>query len=92
MLNDISSFMNLFTAFICFFCCERYVFLEKGLESGKQWVYYAFSALLVFGSNKLSGLGKALGTSIREFKEEVKNPGNAEAKEGGENDSKSAKE
>ena len=49
-------------------------------------------AILVFGSNKLSGLGKALGTSIREFKEEVQNPGNAEAKEGGENDSKSAKE
>ena len=49
-------------------------------------------AILVFGSNKLSGLGKALGTSIREFKEEVKNPGSAEAKEGGENDSKSAKE
>ena len=49
-------------------------------------------AILVFGSNKLSGLGKALGTSIREFKEEVKNPGNAEGKEGGENDSKSAKE
>lgn len=49
-------------------------------------------AILVFGSNKLSGLGKALGTSIREFKEEVKNPGNAEAKEGGENDNKSAKE
>ncbi|MDD6305461.1 MAG: ATP-binding protein [Clostridiales bacterium] len=55
MLNEISSFMNLFTAFICFFCCERYVFLEKGLESGKQWVYYAFSALLVFGSNKTMG-------------------------------------
>ena len=49
-------------------------------------------AILVFGSNKLSGLGKALGTSISEFKEELKNPGNAEAKEGGENDSKSAKE
>lgn len=29
-------------------------------------------ALIVFGSSKLSGLGKALGTSIREFKEEVK--------------------
>ena len=39
-------------------------------------------AVLVFGSNKLSGLGKALGTSIREFKEEVKSPESAAAKEG----------
>ncbi|NLH46945.1 MAG: twin-arginine translocase TatA/TatE family subunit [Acholeplasmataceae bacterium] len=29
-------------------------------------------ALVVFGSNKLSGVGKALGTSIREFKQEIK--------------------
>ncbi len=28
-------------------------------------------ALVVFGSDKLSGVGKALGTSIREFKHEV---------------------
>lgn len=28
-------------------------------------------ALVVFGSNKLTGLGKSLGTSIREFKQEV---------------------
>lgn len=28
-------------------------------------------ALVVFGSSKLTGLGKVLGTSIREFKQEV---------------------
>lgn len=28
-------------------------------------------ALVLFGGNKLSGLGKALGTSIREFKKEI---------------------
>ena len=49
-------------------------------------------AILVFGSNKLSGLGKALGTSIREFKQEVKSPENATAKEGEENDSEAAKQ
>lgn len=29
-------------------------------------------ALLLFGGKKLAGLGKTLGTSIREFKKEVK--------------------
>ncbi|MDO4179101.1 MAG: twin-arginine translocase TatA/TatE family subunit [Phascolarctobacterium sp.] len=29
-------------------------------------------AIIVFGAGKIGGLGKALGTSIREFKEEVK--------------------
>ena len=28
-------------------------------------------ALVVFGSSRLSGLGKALGTSVREFKAEL---------------------
>ena len=48
-------------------------------------------AVLVFGSNKLSGLGKALGTSIREFKEEVKSPESAAAKEGAQNDREATK-
>ena len=39
-------------------------------------------ALVVFGSSRLSGVGKALGTSIREFKEEVKSTGNVEGGEG----------
>jgi sec-independent protein translocase protein TatA len=29
-------------------------------------------ALVIFGGSRLSGVGKALGTSIREFKQEVK--------------------
>jgi len=29
-------------------------------------------AVLLFGGKKLSGMGKALGQSIREFKEEIK--------------------
>jgi len=29
-------------------------------------------ALVLFGGSKIKGIGKALGTSIREFKEEVK--------------------
>lgn len=32
-------------------------------------------ALVIFGGKKLSGVGKALGQSIREFKKEVKNDG-----------------
>jgi len=39
-------------------------------------------ALVVFGSSKLTGLGKVLGTSIREFKQEVSGP---EGKTGGGN-------
>ncbi len=31
-------------------------------------------ALVIFGGGKLAGVGKALGTSIREFKKEVKEP------------------
>lgn len=38
-------------------------------------------ALVVFGSGRLSGVGKALGTSIREFKEEIKGTGDAEGGE-----------
>ena len=39
-------------------------------------------ALVVFGSSRLSGVGTALGPSIREFKEEVKSTGNTEGGEG----------
>lgn len=35
-------------------------------------------ALVLFGGSKLSGVGKALGKSIKEFKEEVKNDKPAE--------------
>ena len=35
--------------------------------------------LVVFGGKKLSGVGKALGTSIREFKDEMKTDKKEEA-------------
>ena len=35
-------------------------------------------ALLIFGGSKISGLGKALGTSIREFKKETTSSPEAE--------------
>ena len=38
-------------------------------------------ALVLFGGKKLAGVGKALGQSIREFKNEVKNDESAEAGE-----------
>lgn len=38
-------------------------------------------AFLVFGGSKLTGIGKALGTSIREFKQEVKSTDKEEKKE-----------
>lgn len=41
-------------------------------------------AFIVFGAGKLTGLGKALGTSIREFKQEMKNPEKEEKKDDGE--------
>ncbi len=38
---------------------------------GWEIVIIIVIALLVFGGKKLSGIGKSLGTSVREFKEEV---------------------
>jgi len=38
-------------------------------------------AVLLFGGKKLSGVGKALGQSIREFKDEVKGEEKEAAKE-----------
>ena len=37
-------------------------------------------ALVVFGGSKIAGVGKALGQSIREFKNEVKSDDKAEEK------------
>ena len=38
-------------------------------------------AVLLFGGKKLSGVGKALGQSIREFKDEVKSTDQEESKD-----------
>nr|WP_078920398.1 MULTISPECIES: twin-arginine translocase TatA/TatE family subunit [Tessaracoccus] len=37
-----------------------------------EWVIILIVALLLFGGSRLAGLGKGVGRSIREFKEEVK--------------------
>ncbi len=37
--------------------------------------------LVLFGGNKLAGVGKALGQSIRDFKKEIKSDDTAETKE-----------
>lgn len=41
---------------------------------GWEWVIILVVALLLFGGSRLAGLGKGVGRSIREFKEEVKHP------------------
>ena len=48
-------------------------------------------ALVLFGGGKLAGVGKALGTSIREFKNEVKDP-DAKKDEDKKDDSKASEE
>lgn len=37
-------------------------------------------ALLIFGTGKISGIGKSLGTAIRDFRESVKSDDEAEEK------------
>ncbi|MBQ2699700.1 MAG: twin-arginine translocase TatA/TatE family subunit [Clostridia bacterium] len=46
--------------------------------------------LVVFGGSKLSGVGKALGTSIREFKKELKGDEAEKAEEAKADDEKKA--
>ena len=42
------------------------------LPGGWEWLIILAVALLLFGGSRLAGLGKGVGRSIREFKEEVK--------------------
>lgn len=46
---------------------------------GWEWVIILVVAVLLFGGSRLAGIGKGVGRSIREFKEEVK-AGEGEAK------------
>ncbi len=48
-----------------------------------EWVIILVVALLLFGGSRLAGIGKGVGRSIREFKEEVKavDDGKPEAEE-----------
>lgn len=47
---------------------------SKGFDmlGGWEWVIILVVALLLFGGSRLAGVGKGIGRSIREFKEEVK--------------------
>lgn len=45
-------------------------------------------AVILFGGTRVAGLGKALGTSIREFKEEVRNDGSDSKADNKENEQK----
>lgn len=42
------------------------------IPGGWEWIIILLIALLLFGGSRLAGLGKGVGRSIREFKEEVK--------------------
>ncbi|WGT46230.1 Sec-independent protein translocase subunit TatA/TatB [Tessaracoccus lacteus] len=42
------------------------------MPGGWEWIIILVVALLLFGGSRLAGLGKGVGRSIREFKEEVK--------------------
>ena len=42
------------------------------MPGGWEWLIILAVALLLFGGSRLAGLGKGVGRSIREFKEEVK--------------------
>lgn len=42
------------------------------MPGGWEWIIILAVALLLFGGSRLAGLGKGVGRSIREFKEEVK--------------------
>lgn len=53
------------------------------MPQGWEWLIILAVALLLFGGSRLAGLGKGVGRSIREFKQEVKsvddgNPENTE--------------
>jgi len=50
------------------------------LDSPYQWIILLVIVLIVFGSTKLAGLGKATGQAIREFRDEVV-PDKKDAKE-----------
>ncbi|MDO4716279.1 MAG: twin-arginine translocase TatA/TatE family subunit [Propionibacteriaceae bacterium] len=42
------------------------------MPGGWEWAIILLVALLLFGGSRLAGIGKGVGRSIREFKEEVK--------------------
>jgi sec-independent protein translocase protein TatA len=53
--------------------------LVMGLPGGMEWVILLVVALLLFGGQRIAGMGKGAGRAIREFKEEIKAPMGSEA-------------
>ena len=49
-----------------------------GLPSGGEWVILLVIALIIFGPKNLPRIGRALGQSIRGFKDEMKGISNVD--------------
>jgi sec-independent protein translocase protein TatA len=56
--------------------------LVMGLPGGMEWVILLIVALLLFGGQRIAGMGKGAGRAIREFKEEIKAPTGVDASQG----------
>ena len=57
----------------------------------KELVVILIIVIVLFGGSRLAGIGKALGTSMREFKEEVNRNESDDEKKGISKDEKSEK-
>ena len=57
----------------------------------QELVVILISVIVLFGGSRLAGIGKALGTSMREFKEEVNRNESDDEKKGISKDEKSEK-
>jgi sec-independent protein translocase protein TatA len=60
--------------------------LVMGLPGGMEWVILLVVALLLFGGQRIAGMGKGAGRAIREFKEEMSAPTGVEAPKAAEPD------
>jgi sec-independent protein translocase protein TatA len=49
-----------------------------GLPQGAEWIILLIIALIIFGPKNLPRIGKALGQSIRGFKDEMKGISNGD--------------
>jgi len=45
--------------------------LIEGLPGGAEWIVLLVVAMLLFGGQRLAGIGKGAGRAVREFKEET---------------------
>ncbi|MCH2112955.1 MAG: twin-arginine translocase TatA/TatE family subunit [Planctomycetes bacterium] len=53
-----------------------------GMPHGAEWMWIALIALLLFGSAKLPGMMRSMGSGINEFKRGLKDGEGDEVKEG----------